>query len=75
MNGWYLVLKTACSQNRLSIHANLISIVHLFPGVCLLRTRSQDHFNSPGMYLMNWPLMNMLLYLPMTKGFFLVLSV
>lgn len=75
MNGWYLVLKTACSQSRLSIHANLISVVHLFIGLCLHRSRSQDHFNSPRMYLMSWPLMNMLLCLPMTKGFFSVLSV
>lgn len=75
MNGWYLTLKTACSQSRLSIHANLISIVHLFIGLYIIRTTAQDHFNSFRMYLMNRPLMNMVLCLPMTKGFFSVLSV
>lgn len=70
MNGWHLALKTACSQSRLSIHANLIPIVHLFTGLRAHRTRAPDHFNSSRMPLMKGPLVNMASCLPRTKGLF-----
>lgn len=68
MNGWHLALKTAFSQSRLSIHANLIPIVHLFTGLRAHRTRAPDHFNSSRMSLIKGPLVNMTSRLPRTKG-------